>query len=104
MLKHRQSGHGFQGGAGRVETLQRLVEHWNMVVRVQHLPFDPTDPVGEAVGVVARHRRHRQDVAGQAIEHYHRSKLQTKPPGGIIVQIDIDGQLDRFPRSVGTRC
>ena len=71
-----------------------------MVIRIQHFPFDAANAIGKAIGIITWHRCHRQNVARQAIEYHHGTGFQPKPARGIIVQVDIDGQLNGFSRYV----
>src|SRR3546814_9661502 len=57
-----------------------------MIVFRQHVPFEMADPVRKGIGIVGRHRTHREHVAGQAIEHYRRARIGAEPPRGIFLK------------------
>ena len=96
LLQQRQAGHRFQGGAGRIQPAQRLVEQRDVIILVEHFPLQAADPAGKRVGIERGHRHQRQDRAGHAIDHHHRGGFQPAPARGEILQPAVDGQLDRF--------
>jgi hypothetical protein len=89
--------------SGRIEPAQHLVAQGHVIVFRQHFPFDAANAVGKAVGIVARHRHHREHVAGGAVHHHDRAGFEADAPRGIVLQAAQDGELDRLAGHVFAR-
>ena len=96
----RQAGHRLHRRAGGVKPAQRLVEKRDVVILVEHLPLEPSDPASKGVGIERRHRDQREDRTGHAIDHHHRCGFKPAAPRGEILQTAIDGQPDRLTGNV----
>src|SRR3546814_7279586 len=51
------------------------------------LVFRDADPAGKAVGIETRHRRHRQQIAGQAVDDDDRSRFGADAARGIMLEV-----------------
>src|SRR3546814_12502668 len=72
-----------------------------MVVLAQPLVFRDADPAGKAVGIETRHRRHRQQIDGQAVDDDDRSRFGDDAASGIMLEAGVDGQEERLDLHVG---
>jgi len=100
MLLQGQRCHRLHRRSGRVQTAERLVQQRNVIIVVQHLPFDTANAGREAVGIERRHRCNRQQAAGFAVDDDHGGRFQAYAAGGIILQWTVDGQFQRLPLNV----
>ncbi len=99
-LEERHRDHRLDRRSGRIKALQRLVAQRHVIVARQQVPLVMADPAGKAVGIERRHRRQRQDIAGQAVEDDDRTRFAPQPPRRIGLKIGVERQLERTSRDV----
>ena len=74
-----------------------------MVVGLQVLPQRGGHAGGKDVGIIGRHRHHGQHIAGQAIDDDDAGAVVAQPSRGEVLEIAVDGQLQRFAGDVAAR-
>ena len=88
-------------GARRVLAGDRLVGEREARMTDQLAPLPLADAGGEQVGVVARHRRQRQNLAGMDVEHHGRAALFAEARRDVLLKPEVDGQHVIVARPAG---
>ena len=98
----RGQGHDhLEGRSRRVLAGDRLVGEREARMGDQLPPLPSADAGGEQVGVVARHRRQRQDVARMDIEHHGRAAFLAEACRDVLLEPEVDGQHVIVARPAG---
>ena len=100
-LQRGQRGHHLEGGAGRIKAHCALVQERGVIILLQGVPQFCRHAAREDVGIIGRHGDHAQHVAGDDIHDDDAGRIVSQPARGIILQIPIDGQLQRVAGRVG---
>ena len=85
----------------RILAGDRLVGEWEARMADQLAPLPLADAGGEQVGVVARHRRQRQNLAGMDIEDHGRAALLAEACRDVLLKPEVDGQHVVVARPAG---
>ena len=101
MLQQSQRCGGLDRGSGRIQALHRLVEHRDVIILLQHFPFQTANPVRKAVGIKGGHRGQRQNAPGLRVDDNGRTRFQPQASSGKVLQPGINGQAHGFAGSIG---